>query len=271
MTTSTALITREWNDKTFLFREDGYFNMTKAAKAFGKRLDNFWAAEGTKPFMEAFSRTLNLSTLDLVEKVPGNRYIEDRGTWAHPKLAVKFACWLDPYFEVACMLMIEDILKGAAEFTIVKPEESSTLKHQQEFPKMFDELASVLLEMNKREAAMATEIQQLREAMAARIEALESRERTPLALVPTSNETYLAKLSVFARSLQGVNVLMIKSDLWKLGYLYRQSGAYRAYRKHSELIVERSNGETMDFYVTPKGQELLVHLNSQGSLTKKKS
>ena len=256
--TSTALITREWNDKTFLFREDGYFNMTKAAKAFDKRLDNFMVAPDTETYIEALS--LFSRDKKIVEVKRGNGNLPGVGTWGHPKLAIFFARWLDVRFAVACDMMIEDILKGSAEVTIVKPEESSFLKYQQELPKMFSELTAVLQQMNKRE-----------EAMAARIEALEARERTPLALVPTSNETYHAKLSVFARSLQGVNVLMIKSDLWKLGYLYRQSGAYRAYRKHSELIVERSNGETMDFYVTPKGQELLVHLNSQGSLTKKKS
>ncbi|TWI53827.1 KilA domain-containing protein [Pseudomonas duriflava] len=144
MTTSTALITREWNDKTFLFREDGYFNMTKAAKAFGKDLSHFMRSPDILAFMKAFSSAAQFADLELVKVVPGNRYIEDRGTWGHPKLAVKFACWLDPYFEVACMMMIEDILKGAAEVTIVKPEESSVLKYQQEFPKMFDELAEVL-------------------------------------------------------------------------------------------------------------------------------
>ncbi|TWI53828.1 hypothetical protein IQ22_02438 [Pseudomonas duriflava] len=118
---------------------------------------------------------------------------------------------------------------------------------------------------------MAAELRSVKGTMAARIEALEARERTPLALVPTSHEVHLAKLSTYAHSLQDANVLMIKSDLWKLGYLYRQSGAYRAYRKHGELIVERSNGKTMDFYLTPRGQELLVHLHNQGKLTKKKS
>ncbi|GEM_PF-786299 len=269
MTTSTALITREWNDKTFLFREDGYFNMTKAAKAFGKDVYEYLRLPSTVEYLDAL--TGKIPDKEFIKTQRGSGLHMTTGTWGHPKVAVPFARWLDVHFAVACDLMIEDILKGSAEITFVKPEESSTLKHQQEFPKMFDELASVLLEMNKREAAMATEIQQLREAMAARIEALESRERTPLALVPTSNETYLAKLSTYAHSLQDVNVLMIKSDLWKLGYLYRQLGAYRAYRKHGELIVERSNGKTMDFYLTSKGQELLVHLHNQGKLTKKKS
>ncbi|MBU1804142.1 MAG: hypothetical protein KKC02_03615 [Gammaproteobacteria bacterium] len=38
---TTALISREYNGNVFHFREDGYFNMTKAAKAFGR-----WSAFG---------------------------------------------------------------------------------------------------------------------------------------------------------------------------------------------------------------------------------
>lgn len=150
--TSTALITREWNDKTFLFREDGYFNMTQAAKSFGKRIDNFWTAEGTKDYVDELSKSLNLSELTFATR---GRY--NSGTWGHPKLAIFFARWLDVRFAVTCDMMIEDILKGSAEITFVKPEESSFLKYQQELPQMFSELTAVLPQMNKREEAMAAQ------------------------------------------------------------------------------------------------------------------
>jgi len=38
---SNAMITKQRNGKTLTIREDGYFNMTKAAKQFGKKLSNF--------------------------------------------------------------------------------------------------------------------------------------------------------------------------------------------------------------------------------------
>ena len=42
------MITKQWNGKTLTFREDGYFNMTKAAKQFGKQLQNFWLSIETR-------------------------------------------------------------------------------------------------------------------------------------------------------------------------------------------------------------------------------
>jgi len=58
--------------------------------------------------------------------VSGTEYVETSrgrygGTWAHPKLAVIFARWLDVKFSVWCDTVISDILSG----TITKPQESA--------------------------------------------------------------------------------------------------------------------------------------------------
>ena len=66
--TSTALITREWNDKTFLFREDGYFNMTKAAQAFGKHLPHFMRSPDTLAFMDELSKAAVSAPLTHITK-----------------------------------------------------------------------------------------------------------------------------------------------------------------------------------------------------------
>lgn len=54
------------------------------------------------------------------------------GTWAHPKLAVFFARWLDVRFAVWCDAVIEDILKGVAQVTIKEPEKSAALAQHRE-------------------------------------------------------------------------------------------------------------------------------------------
>lgn len=59
----SQLITREYKGITFLFREDGYFNMTKAAKSFGKRLDNFFANADTQDYLRG---------LEEIPGIPGN-------------------------------------------------------------------------------------------------------------------------------------------------------------------------------------------------------
>jgi len=99
------MITKQWNGKTLTFREDGYFNMTKAAKQFGKQLQNFWLSIETRDYCFELSKSFGFNSLDsndlsygMAEKKKG-RY---GGTWAHPKLAVFFARWLDVRFAVAC-------------------------------------------------------------------------------------------------------------------------------------------------------------------------
>jgi KilA-N domain len=96
--------------------------MTKAAQHFGKRLDKFWSSAETRGYIaEAGKLTPNGGSLVLT--TPGRH----GGTWAHPKLAVFFARWLDVRFAVWCDAMIEDILKGRAEVVVTKPAESAVM------------------------------------------------------------------------------------------------------------------------------------------------
>lgn len=94
------MITKQWNGKTLTFRDDGYFNMTKAAKQFGKDLSNFMRSPETKEYLEALS--VEFTDKDLVVVQRGSGLLPYVGTWAHPKLAVFFARWLDVRFAVAC-------------------------------------------------------------------------------------------------------------------------------------------------------------------------
>ena len=78
---------------TFVFREDGYFNMTKAAKHFGKRVDNFFANDETIEYVAELERLVTGFPVIKVQR--GNGALPSVGTWAHPKLAVFFARWLE--------------------------------------------------------------------------------------------------------------------------------------------------------------------------------
>lgn len=129
MTTITTFISKTYTTATtaaeasttavFVFREDGWFNMTKAAKAFGKRPDNFWSAEETQPYCNALKESLKIS--ELIETKRGGQ----GGTWAHPKLAVFFARWLDIKFSVWCDAVIDDILRGHQTLQMVNKAESA--------------------------------------------------------------------------------------------------------------------------------------------------
>ncbi|WP_319237467.1 KilA-N domain-containing protein [uncultured Propionivibrio sp.] len=124
----------------FTFREDGYFNMTKAAAHFGKQLQHFWQNMDTWQYVESLAKLEGKISGIPMSLLPQDRcqavldlYIETKrgrsgGTWAHPKLAIRFARWLDTDFEVWCDSIIEDILRGNAELTITKPEVSATVQ-----------------------------------------------------------------------------------------------------------------------------------------------
>ncbi|MGC4060130.1 MAG: KilA-N domain-containing protein [Aquabacterium sp.] len=110
--TALTLITKTYGTGRasceLVFREDGWFNMTKAAKFFGKRLDHFFVLAETREYTDALKGIPGI-TGNIVEAQKGF----NGGTWAHPKLAVFFARWLDVRFSVWCDTVIEGILRGS--------------------------------------------------------------------------------------------------------------------------------------------------------------
>jgi len=154
---TNAIITKTYNDTTVLtFREDGWFNMTKAAKAFDRRLDKFWESQETKDYVFALSNTLK--TGELMETKRGGQ----GGTWAHPKLAVFFARWLNTKFAVWCDIVIDDILRGKAEVVVTKPEQSEIMK----MPTTLLEAGRLWLEALERSEALKLENTELKEEVA---------------------------------------------------------------------------------------------------------
>jgi hypothetical protein len=117
-----AQITKTFNGTPFVFRADGWFNMTKAEQHFGKELKKFWENLDTADYLLALSDQIGPN--QPVYEANRGRY---GGTWAHPKLAVFFARWLDVKFAVWCDAMIDDILKGAAVVAVVEPEKSAVM------------------------------------------------------------------------------------------------------------------------------------------------
>nr|DAT63040.1 MAG TPA: KilA protein [Caudoviricetes sp.] len=105
-------------------------NATEMAKPFGKKVEAFMRNEGTISFInEALksenSRFLNVECeADLIESR------QKSGTWMHRVLALKFAAWLNPTFEIWVYSTIERILFGKH----AQREESleRSLKYQKE-------------------------------------------------------------------------------------------------------------------------------------------
>lgn len=113
-------ITHDFNGLPIVFREDGYINMTKAAKHFKKKLSHFWDNHGSLQYLEALAAMTGIPANALWLAKRGGRKGE-AGTWLHPKLAVFFARWLDVRFAVWCDLMIDNILHGNIQTSVVVP------------------------------------------------------------------------------------------------------------------------------------------------------
>ena len=72
-------------------------NATEMAKPFGKRPQNFLQNEQTKEFISVLEKRYCNSSNEIIKVLQGG---QTQGTWMHQKLALKFAGWLNPEFEL---------------------------------------------------------------------------------------------------------------------------------------------------------------------------
>jgi len=87
-------------------------NATEMAKAFGKRIDHFLRSKDTIAFLNAIKFPPNGGNLGVN---PDQEMVVTKGrggTYMHRVLALKFAAWLDPAFEVWVFTKIEDLVFG---------------------------------------------------------------------------------------------------------------------------------------------------------------
>lgn len=79
----SQLITREYQGNTFVFREDGYFNMTKAGKDYGKRSVDFLRLPSTVEYLASLGEIFPHK--ELVATKRGSGLHTSVGTWVHPQ------------------------------------------------------------------------------------------------------------------------------------------------------------------------------------------
>ena len=103
---------------TFDFGEEGEMvNATEIAKAFGKRLRDFTRLKQTKEFIKELETLMNTTeSADVrrrekaIKRVVGGNRKDLQGTWYEQRLALKFAAWLNPKFELWVYGKIRELL-----------------------------------------------------------------------------------------------------------------------------------------------------------------
>lgn len=105
-----------YNEQTINFLPSGadnvMVNATEMAKIFEREIKEFNKLESTKQFIEICLNGDFKSPLSVVKKEDLIVSNPKTGTWMHRILALKFAAWLDPKFEVWVFTTIDTIILG---------------------------------------------------------------------------------------------------------------------------------------------------------------
>lgn len=110
----TKICVFDENAISFAFDKDNsmLINATEMAKAYGKYPKDFLILDSTKSFINECLKKEN-SPFILVEKEEDLVTSRQKsGTWMHRVLALKFAAWLNPRFELWVYSTIEKLLFG---------------------------------------------------------------------------------------------------------------------------------------------------------------
>jgi hypothetical protein len=81
---------KSWNDRNIRIRGDRYVSLTDMAQASGKQFGHWNNLKSTSSYLAALSRSIGIAIDGLVE-VKTTGLNEERGTWGHPKVAIRTA------------------------------------------------------------------------------------------------------------------------------------------------------------------------------------
>lgn len=105
----SAIVLAQYAGSDVHFTTDGWFNATAAAAKFGKRPHEWRRLPETRAYIRALERKYGKFTY-----LRARRGVNG-ATWLHPKLAVRFAQWLDIDFAVWCDEQIDELLRNPAK------------------------------------------------------------------------------------------------------------------------------------------------------------
>lgn len=155
--------------------ENVMVNATQMAKVFEKRIDHFLKSDHTKEFINALEFTPFGGNSEPLKREDIIQTKGQSGTWMHRILALKFAAWLDPKFEVWVFTTIDKIILGhyrdLREATIEKLKaEKERDRKREELLEKYPEEFSAFLELEgkltsaqrKRMQAINASVSQLR-------------------------------------------------------------------------------------------------------------
>lgn len=113
-------------------------NATQMANVFGKEVTFFLRNDDTKRFIDSCLKTANSQFLGIKDREDLVSGKQKSGTWMHRVLALKFAAWLDPDFELWVFHTIDKIILG--HFKEQKEATAAKLRAEKELEEKKQEL-----------------------------------------------------------------------------------------------------------------------------------
>ncbi|WP_440026823.1 KilA-N domain-containing protein [Chromobacterium amazonense] len=113
----SKIIRADFCGQAMQFTAEGWFNATTAAAKYGKAPNDWLRLPETARYLEALERKYG--------KIPyfKTKRGQSGGTWLHPKLAVRFAQWLDMDFAIWCDEQIDALVRDQS-----RPDEWSAAR-----------------------------------------------------------------------------------------------------------------------------------------------
>jgi len=106
------IVSFDYEGQRVRFSGDGWVNATEAAKRFGKLPAEWLRLPDTEEYLTVLAEHLNVGKSHNLVRTSRGR---NGGTWLHPKLAVRFAQWLDTRFAVWCDMQIDALIRQGME------------------------------------------------------------------------------------------------------------------------------------------------------------
>lgn len=161
---TNQFLTYEYNGKQIQFditRNDNVMiNATQMNNLFDKRMNDFLSSSNTNDFINCCLQIESMRNLKIKDKNDLIYTKQKSGTWMHRVLALKFAAWLNPAFEVWVYTTVDKVLMGDFSDVIeYKKEMNDLLQEKKEiesqknlnYTKLKDNKYYILeLDLNKR-------------------------------------------------------------------------------------------------------------------------
>lgn len=165
-----------YNDSEVDFLSNGSLmvNATQMAKIFGKDLFQFTKSDHAKSFIMQCLKPANAGFLGIENDSDLITSKQNSGTWMHRVLALKFAAWLDPAFELWVYITIDKILMGhyneMKEATIEKlqaekelaTKKEALIQNHPELAEIFELELKITAADRKRAKALKASVAQLK-------------------------------------------------------------------------------------------------------------